>query len=211
MSSNVSEQEVSALSSPCVPRVKKPRRTYGRRNLRLLPDDIDVNYSKWFYEDISKMKSRPKNLRPVQCSQSHQPGDRHASERIEPNNFRYLTQDIEQPGIIPIRKITNYKLSCFEKELIHSVTDQQEHCYSRTVSKQFQLTIKPQVTIIDSRPMIKMNLMKRQKIEAQSSNPTTNEKQAPPLIDPEEDCDSTDDEEIIEIDCDTGSRFILGI
>lgn len=211
MSSNVSEQEVPALSSPNVPRVKKPRRTYTGRNIRLLPDDIDVNYSKWFYEDISKMKSRPKNLSPVQCSQSKQLGDPQVLERFDSNNFRYLTQDIEQPGIIPIRKITDYILSCTEKELIQGVGDQQEPCCSRTLSRQFQLTIIPQVTIIDSRPMIKMNLMKRQKIEAQSSNPTTNEKQAAPLIDPEEDCDSTDDEEIIEIDCDTGSRFILGI
>lgn len=244
MNPNASEQEVSTLRSPVTSRVARPRKTYSRRNLRLLPDDLETNYSKWFYGDISKMRSRPKNTPPNRFSSKSKnlPSQRRKFDRITPNNFVYLTENIEPPEIMPIRKITSYTLSCREKDIPMDYRDIQEPCCSENLLneasssgepsilenieatrppivvnesnqrvRQFQLTLKPQITIIDSRPMMKKNLMRGRASLAQKNNTTINGKQTPPLITIEEDCDGTDDDEIIEIDCDTGSRYKLKV
>lgn len=180
------------------------------------------------------MRSRPKNMSPNQVPSRPEnlQSQPKIFDRIELSNFKYLTQNIEPPEIVPVRKITSYTVSFTEKDLSRV---NQEPCCSKTLLnetsfpsesptsenaeetitpqevvdqprlRQFQLTLKPQITIIDSRPMIKKNLMKSQ------ANNSTNGNHTPPLITIDEDCDTTDEEEIIEIDCDTGSRYTLRV
>lgn len=208
-------------------------RTYTRINQKttskVLPDDIDTNFSKWFNGDISKVRLRSKTSCPNVYSSSPDKSAKRlqSNDKLEPENYRYLTQDLERSEIIPIRQIIHYTLSITESQPSIGELQSQNPCCSKNLqnkapsdsdvqfateeprsrSKQFQMTLTPQRTIIDCRPMLKMHQLNKQLPQNQTNGlhaPMPDNQPSSSLIAPGEDCDTTDDEEVIEIDCDTG-------
>lgn len=177
-----------------------------------LPVDLNVSFSEWFYKNIKQKKTpHTTQLYLDQLAQLNSP--------VENNDdvLKLLTQDINHTcdDLEPIKKLTDYRLSI--KEKFHKNTlnglgspsknklsvdnNQSPTKLTTNLSKQrpkpplneLTLTIETVITTIDYRPMLK----KKERLKT-----NLNDTRDGSLIAPDEECDNSEPEDIIEIDCD---------
>lgn len=167
----------------------------------ILPPDLHLNFSKWFYADRESIKPRPRDQQSK--DKTHQVSHKGTPDNsLNPVKFKFLTDDLDQNEFIPIKQITNYNLSIVEQDSdskTSDTTNTQQRKKKKT--KKLQLILQSNSTIIDRRPMLK-----RRKADSNfNGEPLNYEKSgcgsSTPLILPDEDCDDSFDDEIIEIDC----------
>lgn len=199
------------------PKRRKKRRPKVSSNDAIddLPADITMNFSRWFYGDLSqfrpKSQQKPEDFRPIV--------DRYIERQInftfEPKNYKYLTEDLSTPELLPLETITTYDLSLKEHtkvdpdetETASSSASTIETEQSKTANqinakrKKISLSLSPKKILIDRRPMLRR--LERNALDDSSERRNS-------LIDPAEDCDGSDNE-IPEIDCDQESYEVLAI
>lgn len=181
-----------------------------RDPLEELPPDL--SYSEWFYYNIRSLRSKLTSNQ-TDSTQLVEPYLRKAvNEKIDPKEGKLLTQELDSNLLQSVQQLSSYRLSIDRNELdnislpdtinngesstIRSPNGRKKRLLDKKKPCQLLLTIQPQITIIDRRPMLR-----RQALKEAKSIPSNMMSQ--PLISPEEDCDDDPQAaEIIEIDCD---------
>jgi len=124
----------------------------------------------------------------------------------DPNEFKFLTQDLDPSQVAPVRTITTYRLSMEEyddEDMENSVSScRRDPSGKRLINKpetkkKFLLTVQPQMVIIDRRPMLKKQEHNSRLAPMDSTEVTTTS-----LIGPGENCDDSEEDVFQEIDCD---------
>lgn len=197
------------------PRNNKYLNRYKKTYSKKLPPDLNVTFSDWFYQNMKSTK-RTQSTQNNLYEEPNQDLLELTDEENNFNDFKLLTQDLNDNKIEPIKKIYNYKISIKEKlnkaNIIgeSSISKNNPSADSSNLSKQglpkpplneLTLTIETSITTIDCRPMLKKKL-KVDKILGSELGNKQNKKGNLSLIAPEEDCDDSEREENIEIDCD---------
>lgn len=215
----VPESRVGARSESAQP-ISTPSQTEMIISTRDPLEDLppDLKYSEWFYYNIRSLKSRSTSTQRDSAQLVEPYLHKPVNEKIDPLKNKLLTQGIGSAQILPIQQLSCYKISIDRTELEDvpapdtmipgtsnglSGTGEQINLKKKRAAKnknkescQLLLTIKPQIAIIDRRPMLRRQAPKEQMALRPDSISAS-------LISPEEDCDDDDDVvEIIEIDCD---------
>lgn len=148
-----------------------------------LPEDICVNFSKWFFGNRKQLKRKTADY-----SQIHQ--------NSAPDLCNYLTRDLDNNEIIPLSRLTRINFNIDEqtkqKRVVMKKTNNQNQLNKLNQTREIttvSLILQSESIEIDRRPLIKRR------------NKVINNNKSNHIIHPSEDCDDTE-EEIIEIDCD---------
>lgn len=177
------------------------------------------NFSRWFYKDFENFK--PGSIRIKQPSEEVSPFELNpvrTNNQIEDlPDLIYLTSQLKSDEDSP-PEIEEWVTPVLEIETsitlftAHAVA--LDHCYhvsssqrmstdadQSETSRRLNFKLKTFRTIIDRRPMFKSEIKREVKPNI-SSLPPSNRRSPSPLIGPGEDCDDSDDNVIMEIDCD---------
>lgn len=182
--------------------------------LENLPRDLDKDFARWFYGDINSLiGAQPqKDLRPIVKRLTKKPVD-----RIRPEAFKFLTQDLQPDQLEPIKSFDYYKFALNEEDLLASNRRNSDElppeCISgrsgksrgggnsRLASTQRDSARKRYTRFVEPKRSLTLTLNKesvmidRRKMVTRSKQ--TNQQDdgctSPPLIAPEEDCDDSDD------------------
>lgn len=173
------------------------------KELSMLPPDLHMNFSKWFYSDIEAIKPRRDCVE--RCEK--RPDKEVVPTRIVPDNslfrdkLKFLTDDLDQDELAPIKQLTNYKLSLVELDPEPDTSETGPQRKKRRATKRLQIILQSNFTIIDRRPMLKKRRTDAPvdvDLRGSGSPPSS----STTLISPDEDCDDSFDDDIPEIDCD---------
>lgn len=181
-----------------------------------LPNDLIATFSDWFYKNI-KQKKTPITTPIYLDQQLNLLAQLEPSVNDNSDDLKLLTQDLTDTclELEPLKKITDYKLTIKEKinkinlnepespsksaqnsdenRTSKSTTNLSKQSRPKAPLNELTLTIETMITTIDYRPMIK----KRLKLT------DANTKRDGSLIEPDEECDDSEQEDIVEIDCDS--------
>lgn len=208
----ISHDASGASCSKNVNPVERPQKVRRRRRkvssndaIDDLPADISMNFSRWFYGDLSQFrpesKQKPEEFKSIV--------DRFIEKQVnftyEPENYKYLTEDLSTSDLLPMEMITTYNLNLREHTKVDSESAERSgSCASASNGtsdsphpkrKRLSLSLTPQRILIDRRPMLR-RLAQSASVGVDDSGQRRNS-----LIDPAEDCDGSDND-IPEIDCD---------
>lgn len=209
---------VSCNSSPQRGRRGRPRKSAPTQTYRTpttqdplenLPDDLNHNFAQWFYGGFTSFRRHTKenplrDLRPLVQRFLL----KNINNELELGQNKYMTEDLEQEELEPLKCIYSYKVTIDKTETMieHSNTGKKHQSaqpgdiQSEMNSGKFDvnLRIHSDRTYIDRRSM----LLKRDRQEKDASSTMASGRTW--LIGPGENCDSDDEyqHEVIEIDCD---------
>lgn len=160
----------------------------------------DLSYSQWFYYNIRNLKTKMNSSSTqIEAAPPVEPYfNKPVNEKIDPIKWKLLTQDLETDQILSVQQLSRYKLSIERRELEATRGKKRKVGNRGGIVEEphhLLLSLQPQITIIDRRPMLKRRELNALKPKSTAFTAS--------LISPEEDCDGDSDlEEIIEIDCD---------
>jgi hypothetical protein len=171
-----------------------------------LPLNINERFSRWLYSDFEcfqagrmSSKTREDEVKPDEIVKVIS-----LSNKLD-DDFTYLSRDLdEEDELQPIQELSTsiLKIRPSVKLLKAQVAsdNQTQDCNTPTKSKPFlTLILETRKTIIDRRPMFGRSVENEMKRQRENSS-TVQESES--LIGPGEDCDDSDDNVIMEIDCD---------
>lgn len=144
------------------PNVDELNAAYG------LPKNLNQNFSKWFYGDVTELKTRPAPISGLHLS----PIQSRIDVNLGSSKLKFLTQELGQRDTEPFGMIETCKIS----------TEYGKSGQDSAIS----LVLESNTTIVDRRPALR----KQKQLDSGNSRSKSES-----LIAIEEDCDDTSDEE----------------
>lgn len=159
------DQSQPTRAVPPIKKVTRKRINVNELNASYgLPKDLSQNFSKWFYGDVEKLKSRRAPITGLHLSPIH------SRMRIDvgTNNFKFLSQELDQRDNETLSLLGTCGVSIKDEKSIPDPT--------------ISLILESRTTLVDRRPALQKQ---RQK------NSSSRRHKSGSLITLEEDCDDT--------------------